>query len=102
MLNVTSAFGTYLLYVAEDVWIDREHAAAAIDQAEGFLHAERWQEAWGPSNIAAITSRQPFLPGAEGEWIDRERARLHAILVRALDCLTDIWLRRFEKPAIAV
>ena len=100
-MTLTSAFGAYLLHVGDDIWIDREAAAAAIDEAEGLLHAQRWREAWGPSNIAAITARQPFLAGDEGEWIDRERARLHGILLRALDCLSEIWLLNGE-PSLAL
>lgn len=100
-LSVTSAFGTYALHVGDDVWIDREAAADAIDQAEGLMRADRWREAWAPGNIAAITTRQPFLVGEEGEWIEAERARLHAILLRALECLADIWLRNGE-PSLAL
>jgi DNA-binding SARP family transcriptional activator len=100
-LSVTSAFGAYLFHAGDDVWIDREAAAAAIDEAEGLLHADRWREAWPLCNIAAITARQPFLPGDEGEWIGRERARLHGILVRALDCLSDIWLLNGD-PSLAI
>lgn len=98
---VSSAFGAYLLHIGDDTWIDREAAAEAIDQAEGLLHANRWRDAWGPSNVAAITARQPFLAGEEGEWIDDERARLRGILLRALDCLSEIWLLN-EEPALAL
>ena len=41
--------------------------------------------------MAAIIARRPFLPGEEGPWVDRQRAKLHAQLVRALDCLSDVW-----------
>lgn len=99
-LSIGSAYGTCVLH-ADEVWIDREAAAAAIDEAEGLMHAQRWKEAWGPGNVAAITARQPFLAGEEGEWIDRERARQHAILLRALDCLSEIWLLNGE-PALAL
>lgn len=100
-IAVSSAFGTYLLHVGEGVWIDREAAADAIDQAEGLLRTHRWRDAWGPSNVAAITARQPFLAGEDGEWISDERARLHGILLRALDCLSDIWLLNGE-PSLAL
>ena len=93
---LTGAFGGYLVRVGDDTWIDREAAAEAIDQAEGMLRANNWKGAWGPSNIAAITARRPFLAGEEGEWISRERARLQSILLRALDCLSDIWLLNGE------
>ena len=100
-MTVSSAYGACLLHAADDIWIDREAAADAIDQAEGLLRAGRWKEAWGPGNIAAIAARQPFLAGEEGEWIERERARLHAILLRALDCLGDIWMLNGE-PSLAL
>ena len=100
-LSVTSAFGAYVFHAEASTWIDREAATEAIDQAESLLHRGRWREAWAPSNIAAITARQPFLAGEEGEWVDAERARLHAILLRALDCLSEIWLLNGE-PSLAV
>ena len=100
-LVLTGTFGGYLLRVGNDTWIDREVAAEAIDQAEAMLRADNWKGAWAPSNIAAITARQPFLGGEEGAWIDRERARLHSILVRSLDCLSEIWMSNGE-PSLAL
>jgi SARP family transcriptional regulator, regulator of embCAB operon len=99
--NLTGGHGNYLLRVDGEVWIDREAAAEAIDEAEALVRAGETKRAWAPSNIAAIAARRPFLPGEEGEWIERERRRLHAILVRALDCLVDIWHAN-EEPALAV
>ena len=93
--------GPYVFQAGEGAWIDREAAAEAIDQAEGLLHAGRWRDAWGPCNVAAITARQPFLPGEEGEWIEGERNRLRAVLTRALDGLSEIWLLNGE-PSLAL
>lgn len=100
-ISLTSAFGTYVLRFGDDVWIDREAAAEAIDEAEGLLRAGDSKGAWAPSNVAAITARHPFLAGEEGTWIDRERSRLHAIMVRALDCLADVWTAN-DAPALAI
>lgn len=100
-MTLASASGGYLLQVGDDTWIDREAAAEAIDEAEGMLRSNNWKDAWAPSNIAAITARQPFLSGEEGEWITRERVRLHSILLRALDCLSKIWLLNGE-PSLAL
>jgi DNA-binding SARP family transcriptional activator len=97
-LALTRSSGGYLVRAGDDTWIDREAAAEAIDQAEGMLRAGDWKGAWGPSNIAAITARQPFLAGEDAPWIARERTRLHSILLRALDCLSDIWLANGESP----
>ena len=44
-VRVTSAFGTYVVDLASDVWIDREAVTEAIDQAEGLMQAGRWQDA---------------------------------------------------------
>ena len=100
-MTLSSAFGTYVLHVGDETWIDREAAAEAIDQAEALVRAARWRDAWGPSNIAAITARQPFLAGEEGEWIDAERTQLRGMLLRALECLSEIWLLNGE-PSLAL
>lgn len=101
MPSLTNAFGAYVLHLGNDVWIDREAAAEAIDEAEGRLRTSDAQGAWAAANIAAVTARQPFLAGEEGEWINRERAGMRDILVRALDCLTEIWMANGE-VALAV
>ena len=95
-ISLTSAFGTYLLHLGDDVWIDREAAAEAIDEAEGLLRAGDVKNAWAPANIAAITTRRLLLAGEDGEWIARERANLHDMLVRAVDCLAQIWMANGE------
>src|SRR5262245_6355547 len=100
-LRLTAEHGNYLLRIGSDVWIDREAAAEAIDEAEAWLRSGDVKRAWGPCNIAAISARRPFLPGEEGDWFDRERGRLHAILVRAVDGLVDIWSAN-DESALAV
>src|SRR5262245_5854468 len=64
---LTSNYGTYTLHLASDVWIDREAAAEAIDEAESFLRKGDAPGAWAPANVAAITARRPFLPGEEAD-----------------------------------
>jgi DNA-binding SARP family transcriptional activator len=100
-IGLTSSFGTYAVHLGGDVWIDREAAAEAIDEAEALLRSGDIKSAWAPSNVAAITSRRPFLAGEDGEWISRERDSLHSILVRALDCLAEIWMANGE-PTLAL
>jgi DNA-binding SARP family transcriptional activator len=100
-LSLAGEHGNYLLRIGRDIWIDREAAAEAIDEAEARLRSGDVKRAWGPCNIAAISARRPFLPGEDGDWIERERGRLHAILVRALDCLVDVWFAN-DEPALAV
>jgi DNA-binding SARP family transcriptional activator len=100
-LVLTGGQGNYLLRIGRDVWIDREAAAEAIDEAEAAMRSGEVKRAWAPCNIAAINARRRFLPGEDGDWIGRERGRLHAILVRALDCFVDIWFAN-DEPALAV
>jgi DNA-binding SARP family transcriptional activator len=100
-MTLSGGHGTYLLRLGGDVWVDREAAAEAIDEAEASLRSGESKRAWAPANIAAITAGRPFLPGDEGAWIEAERARLHGILVRALDCLADLWLAN-DEPGLAV
>ena len=100
-ITLTSVYGTYVLHLGSNVWIDREVAAEAIDEAESMLRRGDIKGAWAPCNVAAITARRTFLPGEGGEWVDRERAALHCILVRALDCLAEIWMANGE-PALAL
>lgn len=95
-ISLTSAFGTYLLRLGEDVWVDREAAAEAVDLAEGFARAQDWKSAWAPANIAALAARWLFLGSEDGPWIRRERSHLHEILVRALDCLVEVWMANGE------
>jgi DNA-binding SARP family transcriptional activator len=51
--------------------------------------------------VAAAILRRPFLPGAEGHWVERRREALRQLLVRALDVLTEIHAENRE-PAIAL
>ncbi len=99
--SVSSSSACYEVHLPDDAWIDVEAGAAAIHEAESALRCGAPKQAWGPANVAATIARRPFLPGQEGAWVDRQRARLHAQLVRALDCLTDIWLANRE-GALAV
>jgi DNA-binding SARP family transcriptional activator len=98
--SISSNFGCYQLVSPHDAWIDVEAAAEAIHDAEGALRSGEPRRAWG-ANVAATIARRPFLPGAEGPWIDRQRARLQGLLLRALDCLSETWLVTGES-ALAV
>ena len=97
----SSASACYQLHLPDDVWIDVEAAAVAIHEAESALRSEVPERAWGPANVAATIARRPFLPGEEGPWVHRQQGKLHTLLVRALDCLADIWSTNGES-ALAV
>jgi DNA-binding SARP family transcriptional activator len=100
-INLESAFGSYLLRTRGDIWVDREAAAMALDESEALLRAGEWQRAFPVCHIASITARQPFLPGEDAEWIERERAALRRILVRSLDAVSEVWLANGE-PLLSI
>lgn len=88
--GVDTAFGCYQLRLIDGAWVDVDAAANAIHDAEGALRAGDARRAWGPANVAAIIARRSFLPGEDADWIEARRGKLRSILVRALDCLSDV------------
>ena len=98
---LSSGSAQYQLLLPSDAWIDLEACAAALDEAEGALRAGRPERVLGPATVAATIARRPFLSGVEGEWVDSQRRRLERQLLRALDCLSNMWLFSGE-PGLAV
>src|SRR5581483_1428897 len=92
--RLESAYGCYRLRLAADAWVDLEAATRAIDEAEGALRGGAVAQAWPAACVASAIARRPFLPGEEGAWVERQRQRLRTLLLRALDCLAEIWLLR--------
>ena len=89
---ITSAFGCYQLHLPEGSWIDLEAAVAALDAADEAFAAGDLAAARSRAEHAATLVRHAFLPGEEGPWVETKRRELHALLVRALDRLTDACL----------
>src|SRR2546427_480286 len=83
---IGNAFGCYQFTPPGETWVDVEAALAGVDAAEGAIAIGNPQAAYGPSLIATIILRRPFLPGQDGPWVDERRALLEASLIRALDC----------------
>ena len=88
--------GCYRLHLPPETWIDTEAMISGIDRAEGALRAGAPGAAYGWAGVAATIARRPFLPGETGQWVEHERAAFHGILVRALDCFAQIYLRSGE------
>ena len=95
---ITNAAGCYQFHLPSGTWVDIEAAAASIDEAEGAVRARTLRAAWGPLMVATVIAKRTFLPGEDGEWVERQRSRVHGIRVRALDCLADIRLINGEGP----
>lgn len=99
--TIHGASGHYELSIPSDAWIDVDVATRAIDEAEGCLRRGAFKEAFGPAALAATLVRREFLPGIDCAWADSERARLRRMHLRALDCITEVWLLN-DEPALAV
>lgn len=93
--------GAIQMRLPPDVWIDLEHAANSIDEAEGASRAGEARRAWGHAVALVIIARRPFLPGEEASWIEARRAKLRSLLVRGLHILSRISAINGE-PALAV
>jgi DNA-binding SARP family transcriptional activator len=85
---LAQAFGCYQLRLPAGAWVDLEVVASSLHEAEGALLAGEGQAAYGSALIATVISRRPFLVGEESAWVERRRAELSDMLVRALECLS--------------
>ncbi|HEY7189558.1 MAG TPA: BTAD domain-containing putative transcriptional regulator [Vicinamibacterales bacterium] len=82
--------GTVSLHLPLDAWLDVEGAANAIDEAEGARRRGDVMAAWSHGNVAAVIARRPFLPSEEAPWIEKQRQKLAALLLRSLQCLSAV------------
>jgi DNA-binding SARP family transcriptional activator len=90
--TLTSAAGCYELRLPGSAWVDFEAAMDSVHEAEAALKAGDPGRAYGPSAVAHHIARRPFLPGEEGPWIEHRRERLRSVLVRALECRSEVYL----------
>jgi SARP family transcriptional regulator, regulator of embCAB operon len=82
--------GTVQLRLPADVWIDLEHAANAVDEAEGAFRGGDARHAWSHGVALVSIARRPFLAGEEATWIEARRSKLRSLLVRGLHILSKI------------
>jgi len=90
---LTSASGCYRLVLPEGSWVDVTAAAAAAGAAEQALSAGDLEGARAAAALADSLVRQPFLPGEDGDWVEKKRRELADVRVRALTVLSDACLR---------
>lgn len=98
---ISTRFGCYHLHLPANTWVDLEAARHAVDESEGALRSGDACAAWGPTNVALVIAKRSFLPGEDGSWVDLKRRELQDLLVRALDCYTEICLATHQ-AALAV
>ena len=93
--------GQYQLHLPADVWIDMEAATSAIDRAEAALRNNDPDAIRGPATVVYSIARRPFLPGVRSLWADVRRSRLQRQLIRALNCMSRMWLM-IDEPGFAI
>ena len=91
---LTAHAGCYELRLPPASTVDVESAANQLDRAEGALRAGDTGGAWSGATVAASILRRPLLPGEDADWLTSHRASLSNLLLRAYDCLADVWLER--------
>jgi SARP family transcriptional regulator, regulator of embCAB operon len=91
---LTANAGCYQLRLPPGSIIDIETAANRLDRAEGALRADDLGAAWSGATVATAILRRPLLPGDDAPWLTGRRTDLRDMLLRAYDCLTEVWLRR--------
>ncbi len=100
-ISLSRGMGQYQLRLPTDVWVDIESAASAVDRAEGAVRMGTPDEVRAPATIAWNITRRPFLMGVKGEWAELQRRKLERQRVRALDCISRMWLDEGE-PDLAI
>ncbi len=98
---LATASGGFRLELPPDAWVDTEAALEAVHEAEAALRVGSTNDAYGPAVVASTILRRPFLPGAEGAWVDERREALRAARLRALDCLAEVHAWNSE-PSLAL
>jgi YVTN family beta-propeller protein len=92
-ITLTNAFGCYRLDLPEGTWVDLFAATDDAREAEDALAAGNLERARAAATSAESLSRQPFLPGEDGTWVEQKRRDLADIRERALSVLADACLR---------
>lgn len=95
---LTGGSGTYETRLPAGTWIDHEAAADAIHEAESLIDDGDIRAAYGPSAVARLIARRPFLPGDDRAWVEARRDHLAGILARALECRARVYLWNEEYP----
>jgi DNA-binding SARP family transcriptional activator len=85
---LSNAFGCYQLHLPPGTTVDVDVAATAIASAEAALAGGEFDEAVNRALEAQRITGRPFLPGESSIWAERTRSRLHEVLLRALEVLS--------------
>jgi DNA-binding SARP family transcriptional activator/tetratricopeptide (TPR) repeat protein len=86
------AFGCYQLCLPDGAVIDIEEAERSLGTAVQALNAGETDRAKEAALTTVMVTAQPFLPAADGEWVESIRRRLQGLRVQALDTLCEAYL----------
>ena len=98
--SISQVSGAYQLHLPADAWLDIAASADAIHRAETLLERGASEEAGGWALVARAIASRSLLPGIDGPWLERERAKQTEVQIRALACLSAIWMDRGD-PGLA-
>lgn len=98
---IPGSFGFYQLHLPPDAVIDIDQAAGQLAGAQAALQAGDGQEACAGAEAARTIAERPFLPGEEGEWVERVRTELRSLLLRAFEVESDALLHLGQPGAAA-
>ena len=73
------------LALPPDPWVDVEAAQEALHRAESAIARADWSAAWAPARVAQHVCMRPFLAGQSGSWVESQRRRQEASLLRSLE-----------------
>ena len=79
------------LVLVPGAWVDIEAAATSLDAAEGAMRRGELASAWPNATVAMTILRRQLLPGDASEWTITRREEQTRQLIRALDCMSEIW-----------
>jgi pentatricopeptide repeat protein len=85
--------GAYQLKLSADIMVDIEFASFAVETAEQMLHGGNLTSAVRLAERARSVAVRPFLPEANGWWVDDVRLRLRKILLWALCVLGESYIQ---------
>ena len=92
--TLEAAAGCYGLRLPAGAMVDVETAANSLDRGEGALRVGDLGRAWSRATVATAILRRPLLPGEDAPWVELRRNRLKDLLLRAYDCIVEVWLQR--------
>jgi predicted ATPase/DNA-binding SARP family transcriptional activator/Tfp pilus assembly protein PilF len=75
------------LLLPEPAWIDIEVARAVVEEALAAQEDGDWPTVYERARAALDLLSDEFLPGFAGDWVEDRRRELHALALRAHECV---------------